>query len=208
MNEKVTLCCTDSNGRVLKENFFPFSFSKGTFDVLGASASNNILEQLDIDDEIAFKKSKVQLKYIVEDDGETRRGDNVSPVDSVSIITSGQGVAPTLQIVNRILTDPDSAVESIDVLWINEKKEDFVLNDAMEDLEDKFTEKLFIARVVDRQFADPDSQVNDKLREAMVPYRNGRMAMVIIPETMQSKSCRMLESLGYPLDTSVLAITV
>ena len=216
----MTLCSTDSKGRVLKDSFFPFSFdnnNKGssTFDVLASSSSsdnnNNTLMLLEEGDEIAYKKGKVQLKYISEDEEEgtsTTTTTTAAPVDSVTVITSGLGVAPTLQIVSRILTDPESAVESIDVLWINESKEQFFLNESVEELEDRFADKLFVARVVDRQFGDRDSAINEKLRDALVRYRVGGLAMVIATEELQAKSCELLLSLGYPLATSVVSVTV
>lgn len=212
LGQQMTLCSTDSRGRVLKDNFFPFSFSKGSFDVLGLVKDHKILFQLEGEDEVAYKKGKVQLKFVSDDEEEvvnrTTTTTTTTPVDGMSIITSGVGVAPTLQTLHRILTDTESAVESIDVLWINERKEDFVLNDFMEDLEDKFGDKLFVARVVDRQFSDSNSQINDKLRDAMVPFREGRMAMVITSEEIQTKSSLLLQSVGYPLSTSVVTIKV
>lgn len=166
--------------------------------------------QLEPDDEVAYKKGKVQLKYVNEedDDDDTSVPVVVVPIDSVSVVTSGVGIAPTLSVLSRILSDAESAVETIEVLWINEKKEDFVLNDLMEDLEDRYPDKLIVARVVDRQYLDIESAVSDKLRDALDRYRGGRMAMAITSNEVQEKTCEMLRSLGFPLGSSVVSIVV
>lgn len=189
--------------------------------MIGSKKDSPLLSQLEADDQVAFKKGKVVLRYVEsgqqESDVTSSSDDNNSSprppapvevvVDGLSIICSGgQGVAATLQLLDRVLTDADSAVESIDVLWINERKEDFVLNELMEALEDLYPDRLFVARVVDRQLFDNDAIVNDKLTQAMVPFRRGRMAMVVASEAAQPKSLDMLESLGYPLATTVVVV--
>ena len=93
------------------------------------------------------------------------------------------------------------------MLWINERKGDFLLNEAVENLEARFPEQFFVARVIDPNFADPDSQVSEKLQEAISPQGRGKVALLLVPDQYTTKAKTFLESIGYGED-SVSAITI
>jgi hypothetical protein len=83
------------------------------------------------------------------------------------------------------------------LLWINEKKTDFILNEQLEQLETSHPEQLFVARVIDSAFGDADAVINDKLRSAIAPYESGRLALVLASPDAASKATSFLEGLGY-----------
>lgn len=153
---------------------------------------------MSLGEELAVKAGKRRLQYRGEDD----------PIEALSFIVSGQGIAPTLQIIKTITSDSDSAIGDLEVLWINERKKDFVLNSEMEDLESKNSEKLFVTRVIDKEAINEKTQINDQLREAVMPYQKGRLALLLGPEIFIKKSQELCLELGYPLENilSIVAI--
>ncbi len=99
------------------------------------------------------------------------------------------------------------AETAFELLWINERKGDFLLNEAVEDLESRFPDQLFVARVIDPNFSDPDSQVSDKLQAAVSPQGRGKVALLLMPEQFTNKAKAFLESIGYGED-SLSAISI
>lgn len=99
------------------------------------------------------------------------------------------------------------AETAFELLWINERKGDFLLNEVVEDLEARFPDQLFVARVIDPNFADPDSQVSEKLQAAVSPQGRGKVALLLVPDQYANKAKTFLESIGYG-DDSFSAITI
>eukprot|EP01036_Dinobryon_divergens_P022711 gene22711-30994_t len=227
LGQELTLCVVDSRDRVLKEGCFPVSWSAGQFQIAvrnPPSVSNRTgssrekfsaaLLQLQAGDELAVKAGRRRLSY---------RGPE-KDIENVAMVVSGGGIAPALQILQQVLRSAGTAEEGEDddasalgtaaeaetafeLLWINERKGDFLLNEAVENLEARFPEQLFVARVIDPNFADPDSQVSEKLQEAISPQGRGKVALLLVPDQYATKAKTFLESIGYGED-SVSAITI
>lgn len=145
-------------------------------------------------DELALKGGKRRLLYTGKDE----------IISSMTLIASGLGITPTLQILSAVLPDEDATVEDIEVLWINESSEDFILVEDVEELEAAHEEKLFVTRVLDTDANNLETQINPKLRRAIIPYETGRIAVIMAPEVLAAKSQLLLEEMGYPADNILI----
>merc|ERR1711998_707706 len=149
IGQEVVLCTVDSQNNVHKGPYFPTSSvdAQGYFDIIvrrekdssSTDKFSKALETLAIEDEIAFMTGKNKLNYIGNDD----------TITHISIVASSMGIVPVIQVVRGILSDSDSSVESVDLLWINEDKGDFFCNREVEKLEYRYFERLFINRVLE-----------------------------------------------------------
>lgn len=82
-------------------------------------------------------------------------------ITSMTIIGSGLGIAPVLQIVRGILSDPDTTVNDIEFLWMNEDKLDFIFQEEIESLELKHIEKFFTTKLLENDLFGTDLSRND-----------------------------------------------
>lgn len=203
---QIVMCSTDSKGRILKEHFFPISSSalRGHFEVLvrrntGGGAYDKFVRSLDSleeGDEIAFKGGPYRLNYEGADD----------PIKFVTVVSAGVGIAPSLQILNGILSDRESTVEDMEVLWINSDNRDFVCEKDVMALEKKYEKKLFVTRVSENKLFEQDFTQKDVVLGAISPYEEGRIAVVCGSDDVIVKVRAFLLSVGYP-GQSVLSIS-
>lgn len=199
------MCLVDSRDRVLKESYFPVSSigTRGFFDILvkrgGNEASTFVrsLETLALGDELAFKGGKYRLNYLGQDD----------PISSMTVVTSGLGIAPTLQMLRGILADRESTVEDIELLWLNENKDDFVCENDVESLELRHIEKLVVTRVIENDIYGRDLLKNEQIQETVSPYEEGRVAIICAPDYIASALRTLFQDLGYPTE-NILSILV
>lgn len=199
------MCSTDSKGRILKEFFFPISSSsiRGCFEVLirrstgGGSYDKFIrsLDSLDLGDEMAFKGGAYRLNYQGADD----------PIKYVTLVSHGMGIAPSLQILNGILSDKDSTVEDMEVLWMNSDNRDFVCEKDITALVKKYEKKLFVTKVNENKLLERDFTQMDEILGAISPYESNRIAVVCGTEDMILKVKELLLEVGYP-NNSILSI--
>lgn len=199
------LCSVDSRGRTLKEGFIPVSDpkAKGYFEILicneesitSGTPFSLALQFMSVGDEVAVKAGKRLLKYRGTDD----------PITAISLLASGQGIATAYRILNEILNDPESTVEEVNLVWINEKKKDFVLNSDIEELETRCLDRLQVIRVVDISANNPDTVINDQLKNFMTQYSAGKLVLSCASDVIRVKVGSMLQELGYP-DTNVISI--
>jgi NAD(P)H-flavin reductase len=127
------------------------------------------------------------------------------PITAISLLASGQGIATAYRILNEILNDPESTVEEVNLVWINEKKKDFVLNSDIEELETRCLDRLQVIRVVDISANNPDTVINDQLKNFMTQYSAGKLVLSCASDVIRVKVGSMLQELGYP-DTNVISI--
>jgi ferredoxin-NADP reductase len=147
------------------------------------------LEFLSIGDEIGFKSGKNRLVYKGKED----------PINGISIIVSGLGICAALQILRSILVDADTTVQDIELLWINEKKNEFILNKELEILEANYPDVLFVNRVIDNDIANMEVPMNESIRDAISPYEYGRIVIICAPELVSLKCNDLLYAEdGYP----------
>ena len=192
------MCSTDSKGRIMKENFFSISSSalRGSFEILvkrntGAGSYDKFVRSLDgleQGDEIAFKGGSYKLNYQGTDD----------PIKYVTVVSSSIGIAPSLQILNGILSDRDSTVEDMELLWMNGDTRDFVCEKDVSALEKKYEKKLFVTRVCEAKLFEQDFTKKDAILGALSGYESGRIAVLCGSDDMISKMKDLLISVGYP----------
>lgn len=197
---QIVLCAPDQNGNVLKSSFFPTTVSKGYYEIVYRSDDAefaSILDSLVEGDEMGFKAGKVQLVYRGAED----------PIKSITMVTTGMGITPTMQLLKTILSDASTNIEDLEVLWINERKSDFILNDEVEAMELKFIDNLFVTRVVDSDILNRESKINDKVQGAITPFEEGRIAIFLGTKDVESKSLNLLETMGYTRGSIVSMLT-
>jgi ferredoxin-NADP reductase len=199
------MCSTDSKGRILKENFFPISSSsmQGSFEILvrrstgGGSYDKFVrsVDSLEQGDEIAFKGGSYRLNYRGKDD----------PIKFVTVVSTGVGIAPSLQILNGILSDKDSTVEDMELLWMNSDNRDFVCDKDVATLKKKYDKKLFISKVNVNKLFEQDFTQMDEILGALSPHEPNRIAVICGSIDMVTKVKDLLMVVGYP-EESVLSI--
>jgi hypothetical protein len=203
---QIVMCSTDSKGRILKESFFPISSTalRGYFEILvkrntGVGAYDKFVRSLDgleEGDEIAFKGGSYRLNYEGADD----------PIKYVTVVSTGLGIAPSLQILNGILSDRESTVEDMEVLWMNSDNRDFPCDNDIALLEKKYEKKLFVTRVNESKLLEQDFTQKDVILGALSAYETGRIAVLCGSEDATVKMKELLLHVGYPVH-SILTIS-
>ena len=189
----------DSENNVFKEPFFPVSSldAQGYFDIIGRrdresnSSTDKFTRALDtlaLQDEIAFKIGRNKLNYIGNDD----------TITQISIVASSMGIVPVIQIIRGILSDPESSVEGVDLLWINEDKGDFFCNREIEKLEYRYFERLVINRVLETDLYGRDLSKVSEVMEQFSEYEPGRVAIISGPDYLISKARSLYYEMEYP----------
>ena len=192
------MCTVDPQNRVFKEVFFPISPNNavGYFDIVARRdrETNNgekfakALDTLALGDEIAFKTGKNRLNYIGNDDS----------IHHITIIASGMGILPAIQIIRGILPDFDSTVESVDLIWINEEKADFFCNSEIEKLEYRYFERFIVNRILDSDLFGCDFTKIEEISDQVSTYIPGKIAIVCAPDFVISKSRSLFYEMDYP----------
>lgn len=158
------------------------------------------LQFMDIGDELAIKKGGHLLSMT---EGVTFGKEDVK---SMSVIATGLGILPSLQLLRTVLFDPDSSLSTTEFLWINDCKRDFVLNKDVEELERAVgceSGRLRVTRVVDRELGNPNTLINKELHDSLAAYRPGALGLVLAEGVAAEKMFRLLQSRGYP-ETSIV----
>ena len=133
IGQELQMCAIDAKDRVFKDSVFPISGPKprGYFDILlrrekeGDDSFSRALDSVPLGDELAFKGGRYRLKYAGGD----------SSINAVTLVASGLGIAPAVQIARGVLLDRQSTVEDMELLWVNEDEKDFVCSEDVESLE-------------------------------------------------------------------------
>lgn len=199
------MCSVDSKDRVFKESFYPVTsrYTRGYFDVIlrrereNADSFATSLSSLPIGDELAFKGGKYRLNYMGTEDR----------INAVTLVASGLGIAPALQVLRSVLPDRDSTVADVEFLWLNENKNDFICNDDVESLEYRYIEKLFVGRIIEKDLFGMNMSKNDEVLGSISPYEPGRIAVICAPDYLISKTRNLLLSIGYPSE-SILPLSI
>jgi len=169
---------------VLKESFLPISSTKtkGHFDILTRKDVDavseeekftELLDNMDIGDELAYKGGDYKLKF---------GGLQTDQIKGITIIGSSLGIAPALQIIRGMLSMDDITVENIEFLWLNEDRKDFVLENEIEKLELQYFEKFSTTKVLERGLFGRDLSRNSVIDECTTSYQSGRLGIVCAPD--------------------------
>lgn len=199
---KIILCTSNSKGSPVKEALYPISspFSKSTFEVVMPSTETdsssifNSLSKLSLGDEIAFKLGKNSLNY----------SGSETPIQSLTMIASGTGIVPLIQLLRRLFTNSNYNIDRCELLWINSKKEDFILNGEVEKFEADYEDKFVCARVLDGAMESNDYELNQNMQDSLPGYEGGRVALLSAPEPLTTKFVEVLEQLQYPSSDVIL----
>jgi len=206
MGQELQMCVVDSYDNVLKEPFFPVSkpTARGYFDVVtrrGGDASGDrfaeALSQMGVGDELAYKGGRYRLNYL---------GNNY-PIEGMSIIASGFGAAPALQIVRDVFTEDSTTIDNVEMLWVNEKKSDFVCDADLEDLEYRYVERFTMSRIIQEDLYGRGLTKRYDVKNSLSPYTKGNLGVICAPEYVISKARNLLVDLGYPLADIVTIVT-
>lgn len=115
-------------------------------------------------------------------------------------IAESTGIVPVLDQVRAVLPD-GSSVKSVNVIWVNEKKENFdVVSDLLEAEYIRYKTKLAVDCVVDNlqhnSLAD-----SGQLEEAIPEYFPGVMAVLSgSPQMQENAKDYLVRKRGYPQD--------
>lgn len=191
------LAWEDEDGSRLKEEHFPCSLGMqpGEFGVISRiykrsrqDRLSTLLPALSFGDPVAFKEGVNVLQYSVAED----------QIRYLTIVVSGLGIIPIWEFISRVLADPQTyGIESCELLWINDSKEDFIFNNEIEKLEEEFADRFFVARVLDADISYEDTVLNDRVRDALPLHEPDRVAIVAAPPGVMGKFTSALESLSY-----------
>merc|ERR1712224_388559 len=126
-------------------------------------------------------------------------GAGANGVQSVAILAAGLGILPCLQLLRTVQQDPESSVNNIELLWINDGKRDFVLNKDVEEVERSMgnminardsegsgvgsegngSGRLSVTRVVDRELGNANTLINKDLHAVIDVYKVGALGLVL-----------------------------
>ena len=195
---QIILCTVDQQNKVFKEPFFAISgpFTEGYFDVVTKRERENgsnekltkVLDTLALGDEVAFKIGKNKLNYVGSDD----------TINRISIVASGMGIVPAMQILRGVLPDSESTVEAIDLLWINEDKSEFFCNRDVEKLEYRYFERLSVTRILESDLYGRDLSKVDEITREFFLYEPGTIAIICGPDYVISKTRSLFYEMEYP----------
>lgn len=196
------LCTVDSNDRVFKESFSPISLNsvRGYFDVVakrGRDTSGEkftkALDSLSLGDEIAIKGGRYRLNYVGDDE----------TISHITVVASGLGIAPALQILRGVLTGKESTVDNVELIWINEELSDFYCNDELEKLEYTHFERLVVTRILETDLFGRDISKFQDVRETIAPYNAGKIGIICAPDYVVTRARKLFYDFNYPVDNII-----
>lgn len=206
----MTLCVRDEDGNLIKQNFYPLTLHyKTQFDIILATeyvnnkfqysieemneqrAFNEALEYLEDDDELAFKLGPSTFLYQGKDN-----------IKKLMLIASGRGIVPIITLLRRVLSSQQEfQIENCMLIWINEDKDDdFILDEEIEELEDEFPDQLIVRRVHDSKLTEQGRVLDRRMLDGLPMYESGRVAIVSVDEVtpIEAKFQDAFDELGYP----------
>lgn len=215
LGQQVSLMCLDNDSNVARGDFYPFSLKRntklGTFNILvpnksheqnvrdiGLEAANFVRvinEDMKVGDEIALQPGPNKLTY---------KGQYL-PVTDMIYIAYGTGIAPILEQIREVLSDKESSVEGVTLIWINEHTDDFdIIAKTLEQEYYKHSSKLAVSCLVDK-FGQKLWGKNKEIDDVLPDFKPGAMVVLSGPSQMMQKGADYLESkLGYPSNTMCL----
>eukprot|EP00519_Triparma_laevis_P001720 CAMPEP_0182510064 /NCGR_PEP_ID=MMETSP1321-20130603/27930_1 /TAXON_ID=91990 /ORGANISM="Bolidomonas sp., Strain RCC1657" /LENGTH=457 /DNA_ID=CAMNT_0024716467 /DNA_START=143 /DNA_END=1513 /DNA_ORIENTATION=- len=209
MAQQLTLCCLDAGSNVAKSDFFVSSARHvaGKFEIVatrGAKKDEAVLgresaafhsvlyEQMEVGDEVAIKPGKSTLEY---------RGQDL-PVTDMVYLCNGLGVVPIINQVKELVGVQSSTVQTLSVVWINEKPEEFYKG-AYNELEDefyKYNKKLDVSCCLANDVYAGAMSDNEEIVTSVPDFQPGTMAVLAGPDYFVKKANMFLQSKGYPAD--------
>ena len=176
LGQGVTLCGLDDGDRVVRVDLPLLSprSTRGHFDVLVRDDGFNnpmaeVLRSLEKGDEIAAKLGPQRLTYEAE----------YQPVTGIVALCEAEGIVPVVQISKELLKSRSStSVDSLNVVWVNGREDDFVLYKDVEKLFYKHPRQVDVSCVLEPEAAQGDLQGSAAVFEATPTWEPGCMAIV------------------------------
>jgi ferredoxin-NADP reductase len=153
------------------------------------------MSSLSVGNEVAMKRGK---KYL------SQGSVYCDPIRNLSILASSQGVSPALQIIQYCEQNPYS-IDSVDLLWINKNKEEFVCDENLQELEQSMKGKLSVNRLVVPEIVDADDVNLEEFGSYIKPYSYGRVAVACGPPPFAQLMRYVCSQSGYSSE-NILAI--
>lgn len=190
-----------ASGQVLKKNSFIACHSSlrdlGYFEViiqneLSGGDENDFdsaLLNMETGSKLAVKKGPKRLR-LPEIDGVVRK---------IAVVANRMAAVPALQLLHAVLEDPEFSVETVEMLWINNHKREFMLNNEVEQLQRLYgANKLKVTRAVDGDVHNGDTLLNPELSQTFATHQEGSIALVMAEDVVAHKSAQLLRRAGYP----------
>lgn len=216
---------TDSSGNPKRHNYFPIACKTNahSFDIIvkkkndyydyqrqavGAplnEAANHGTEtaiaSLQIGDRIAIK-----LEKFCEISNIEGAFSHTSGIDGIVMVASGYGIIPAYTLLKNLLSESLTNVANVELLWLNSQKDDFILQNEVEELERNFPSVVSVTRVIDHDLLKTDKKLSNQVAIATMPFRLGRIAFMFTPVTLHSKITAFLTTAGYSKN-SIMSMT-
>jgi NAD(P)H-flavin reductase len=192
------ICAPDKDGKLIKEQFYPLLVPgrANQFQIMVDSQEEspvinaiNDIDLADINQEnlIGCKVGPSIISY---------RGPE-NRIRYLTIVASQLGIAPVLQLIESILSRTDNGdseldIDGIELIWINDAKESFVLNKLVEEMEEKFANKFSCIRIVDKGIHSPNNLLHAKVKKILPGTEPGRVAIVAGSPTVVEKFSNVL----------------
>lgn len=195
---KLVLCAADRDGRLVKNSYF----------WRRSPADANQIEIFDTVSTGVREKSAVDFVHSA-DDGyrasmaairlgeQTLRYRGNLTIRSMQIIACGLGITAVLPILSSILSSADVDVEKYSLLWLNDRKEAFILDDEVQQLEQRYPQ-LEVLRVAQPDLNLQKSILHTNVRQLVGNYTTGAVAIVAGGSALAEKTIPLLGVRGYP----------
>eukprot|EP01084_Bolivina_argentea_P259793 438512_1 len=154
----------------------------------GAVGLGRLLDGLALGDEVAIRPGRSPL----------HDSPPAGPVSEIVMIASGLGIVSMLSLAQDLLPAGESSVKAMNVIWLNEKEEDFSLYPELEDLYYRFHHKLDVNCIIEGDLYGNHLEANYEVTSAIPEYRSGILAAVSGPLFFVEKVREFLLKCGYP----------
>ena len=126
------------------------------------------------------------------------------PINKLLLVVSKQGVVPALQFLKALLpTSGGYSVDYANVVWVNERQDQYILHEELQDLFYKYNAKLDVFTVAERDLFMGDLSANQQFRVSIPSFTADTLAVVAGPEYFVTKAQDYLRKSGYAEDVIV-----
>lgn len=120
------------------------------------------------------------------------------PINKLLLVISKLGVVPALQFLKALLPPSGYSVDYANVVWVNEKQDQYILSEEMQELFYKYNSKIDVDTVAERDLFMSNLAENPIFRAAIPAPSSDTLAIVAGPEFFVQKAVEYLRNEGYP----------
>lgn len=187
------------------------------------------LMELQPGDEIAFRGGRYRMSgsnpFIRGKNLAARKSiDAAETISKVSVVAAGAGFAPAVQLLRYAFDGagissgqrPDlslgkpldgNGVRQGELIWLNERNEDFILGDEIRDFKYRYGAKFTVNKELEPDLYSPELLKDGKIRLYIRPYSPGSVAVICAPEHLVEQFRFLYLELGYPVDNILSVMT-